>query len=83
MRTLHVSVLWLQGERDFQVTAPDWQRWQQALGDDPRATMHRYRQLNHLGIAGSGVAAPGEYGRAGHVATELIADTAQWIHAQR
>ncbi|UXA52442.1 hypothetical protein M0D46_01705 [Xanthomonas prunicola] len=45
--------------------------------------MHRYRQLNHLGIAGSGVAAPGEYGRAGHVATELIADTAQWIHAQR
>ncbi|PKV12658.1 alpha/beta hydrolase [Xanthomonas prunicola] len=82
VRTLHVPVLWLQGERDFQVTAPDWQRWQQALGDDPRATMHRYRQLNHLGIAGSGVAAPGEYGRAGHVATELIADTAQWIHAQ-
>lgn len=84
LRTLGpMPVLWLQGERDVQVTAPDWQRWQQALGKDPHATMHRYAQLNHLGIAGSGAPSPAEYGQPGHVAAQLIADTAQWIRAQQ
>ncbi|UKE70428.1 alpha/beta fold hydrolase [Xanthomonas cerealis pv. cerealis] len=80
---LRQPVLWLQGERDFQVTAPDWQRWQQALGDNPRATLHRYAQLNHLGIAGRGAPSPAEYAQPGHVDPQLIADTAQWIRAQR
>ncbi|KLD74684.1 alpha/beta fold hydrolase [Xanthomonas hyacinthi] len=80
---LRQPVLWLQGERDFQVTAPDWQRWQQALGGDPRATLHRYAQLNHLGIAGSGAPGPAEYAQPGHVDPQLIADTAQWIRAQQ
>ncbi|MFC6839869.1 hypothetical protein [Xanthomonas theicola] len=80
---LQQPVLWLQGERDFQVTAPDWQRWQQALGKDPRAPLHRYAQLNHLGIAGSGAAMPAEHGQPGHVDPQLIADTAQWIRAQQ
>jgi len=84
LRTLGpMPVLWLQGERDFQVTAPDWQRWQQALGQDPRATLHRYPRLNHLGIAGSGTPGPAEYAQPGHVDPQLIADTAQWIGAQR
>lgn len=84
LRTLGpMPVLWLQGERDVQVTAPDWQRWQQALGEDRRATLHRYAQLNHLGIAGSGAPSPAEYGQPGHVDPQLIADTAQWIRAQR
>ncbi|WP_369933719.1 alpha/beta fold hydrolase [Xanthomonas tesorieronis] len=80
---LRQPVLWLQGERDFQVTAPDWQRWQQALGGDARATLHRYAQLNHLGIAGSGAPGPAEYAQPGHVDPQRIADTAQWIRAQR
>ncbi|WP_369939711.1 alpha/beta fold hydrolase [Xanthomonas medicagonis] len=80
---LRQPVLWLQGERDFQVTAPDWQRWQQALGQDPRATLHRYPQLNHLGIAGTGTPGPAEYAQPGHVDPQLIADTAHWIGAQR
>jgi uncharacterized protein len=84
LRTLGpLPVLWLQGERDIQVTAPDWQRWQQALGDAPRATVHRYAQLNHLGIAGSGAPGPAEYTQPGHVDAQLIADTSQWIHAQQ
>ncbi|MCC4596085.1 alpha/beta fold hydrolase [Xanthomonas campestris pv. phormiicola] len=83
LRTLGpMPVLWLQGERDFQVTALDWQRWQQALGEDSRATLHRYAQLNHLGIAGSGAPNPAEYAQPGHVDAQLIADTAQWIRAQ-
>ena len=83
VQALGQPVLWLQGERDFQVTAPDWQRWQQALGDAPQATLHRYAQLNHLGIAGSGAPSPAEYAQPGHVAAQLIDDTAQWIRAQR
>ncbi|MDQ1094151.1 dienelactone hydrolase [Xanthomonas sacchari] len=74
-------VLWLQGERDFQVTAPDWQRWQQALAHDPHATLHRYPALNHLGIAGSGAPGPGEYATPGHVDPALIADVVAWVRA--
>ncbi|MCW0451171.1 alpha/beta hydrolase [Xanthomonas sacchari] len=76
-----MPVLWLQGERDFQVTAPDWQRWQQALADDPHATLHRYAALNHLGIAGSGAPGPAEYATPGHVDPALIADVAAWVRA--
>jgi uncharacterized protein len=75
-------VLWLQGERDIQVTAPDWQRWQQALAHAPAATLHRYPALNHLGIAGSGPGSADDDLRPGHVDPGLIADVAAWIRAQ-
>jgi len=77
---LSLPVLWLQGGRDFQVTAPDWSRWKQALAGRTRSTEHFYPALNHLGIAaGSGPGSPAEYQQPGHVDPQLIDDVARWI----
>lgn len=73
-------LLILQGARDLQVVDADWQRWRQAFHDDPRATFKLYETLTHLGIAGEGTLQ--DYGTAGNVAPELIADVAAWIGAR-
>ena len=70
-----------QGGRDFQVTAPDWARWQAAFGHDPRATIHHYPELNHLFVAGNGPPNMAEYAKPGHVDATAIADIANWIRA--
>ena len=76
---LKVPMLFLQGERDVQVVAADWQRWQSAFGQDARASFKLYPALNHLGIAGTGPGSPKEYETPGHVDAGLVADIAGWI----
>lgn len=78
-KAIRLPMLLLQGGRDFQVTAPDWARWQAAFGADARATLRHYPALNHLGIAGEGPSSLDEYQRPGQVDAQLIADIAQWI----
>ena len=80
-KTERAPLLILQGDRDFQVTAPDWTRWQTAFGNDRRATIHHYPALNHLFVAGSGPGTMAEYATPGHVDTRAIADIAAWIKA--
>ncbi len=72
-------LLLLQGERDIQVTAPDWQLWQQAFADSERVTIKHYPALSHIGIVGEGT--PADYTTPGHVDTQLIDDAAAWIKA--
>ena len=79
-KAIATPMLLLQGGRDFQVVAADWQRWQDALADSPRATIKHYPNLNHLGIAGQGVGSLAEYQIAGHVDAQLITDIADWVH---
>jgi dienelactone hydrolase len=78
-RPLEQPMLLLQGGRDMQVVAADWQRWQSAFGHDPRVSFRHYPALNHLAIAGTGPATMTEYNTAGHVDAGLIADIADWI----
>jgi uncharacterized protein len=78
-----LPLLLLHGGRDFQVTEADWQRWKQAFGDTPRATLRHYPALNHLGIAGEGPGSVAEYQTAGNVDARLISDIADWITVQR
>ena len=80
-RAVDVPLLILHGGRDIQVVDADWQLWQQAFADDARATLKRYPALNHLGIAGQGPGNIAEYQQPGHVAAQLIADVAAWIHS--
>ena len=80
-RATTVPLLLLQGGRDIQVVEADWQRWQDAFADDPRATLRHYPALNHLGIAGEGPGNIAEYQQPGHVDAQLIAEVAAWIHA--
>ena len=76
-------MLILQGGRDYQVTAEEFEKWKAALGARRDVTFHSYPQLNHLFIAGAGPSLPAEYLVAGHVAEEVVRDIANWIQAQR
>jgi dienelactone hydrolase len=78
-RSLPQPMLLLQGGRDIQVVAADWQGWQSAFAKDARVTLKHYPALNHLAIAGTGPGTTTEYGTPGHVDAGLIADVAEWI----
>ena len=80
-RAADVPLLLLQGGRDIQVVDADWRLWQAAFANDPRASLHHYPALNHLGIAGEGPGNIAEYQQSGQVDATLIADIAAWIHA--
>jgi dienelactone hydrolase len=76
---LKMPMLVLQGERDYQVTMADFALWQKALAGHPNATLKSYPKLNHLFIEGEGKSTPEDYGKAGHVARQVIDDVAAWI----
>lgn len=82
-KTENVPLLILQGYRDFQVTAPDWSRWQMAFGKDRRATIRHYPALNHLFVAGNGPGTMAEYATPGHIDARVIADISDWIKARK
>jgi dienelactone hydrolase len=79
---LKQPLLILRGERDYQATAVDFDRWQEALGARPKVTFKLYPKLNHLFIAGEGKSTPDEYEQPGHVAETVVADVAEWIRGR-
>lgn len=79
---LNIPVLVLQGERDYQVTMVDFQRWKQALEGRPQVTLKSYPKLNHLFVAGEGKSSPAEYQKPGHVDQQVIEEIAAWIRAR-
>jgi hypothetical protein len=74
-----VPMLFLQGERDYQVTMQDFNLWKEALSGCPTVAFNSYPSLNHLFIAGEGPANPTEYATAGNVAHEVVEDIATWV----
>ena len=82
-KSVTAPMLILQGERDYQVTVEEFERWKAALDTRTNVTFHRYPALNHLFIAGTGPSLPDEYQVPGHVAADVIRDVAAWILAVR
>ncbi len=78
-RTLAHPMLVLQGERDYQVTMVDFERWKAALSGRSNVEFKSYPKLNHLFIEGDGKSVPSEYDKSGHVASYVVGDIAQWI----
>ncbi len=76
---LHEPMLFLQGERDYQVTMTDFEDWQQALAGKEDAMLKSYPDLNHLFMEGSQPPTPADYETPGHVAAPVIQDIDQWI----
>lgn len=72
-------MLLLQGERDYQVTMVDFDRWKSALAGKPNVTFKQYPTLNHLFMEGEGPGNPNEYSVPGHVAQRVIDDIADWV----
>ena len=76
---LDMPMLFLQGQRDIQVTMKDLDRWKAALTGKKTATFKTYPSLNHLFIEGSGPGSPAEYRRPGNVAAEVLNDISKWL----
>jgi dienelactone hydrolase len=74
-----VPMLFLQGDRDFQVTAKDLALWKAGLGGRKDVTFKTYPALNHLFVAGEGPSTEAEYRKPGHVAPEVVDEIAKWI----
>lgn len=79
LRARREPTLFLQGERDYQVTPALLEEFLAALGDRPGTTVHRFPGLNHLFVAGTGVPRPAEYGLPGHVDEKVIDLIAEWV----
>lgn len=56
-----MPMLFLQGERDYQVTMMDISLWKLALIANPKALFRSYPKLNHLFGEGQGKSLPAEY----------------------
>ncbi len=78
-RQLSIPILILQGGRDYQATMADFEIWQQALQTHKKVKFIDYSNLNHLFIAGEGMATPQEYMQKGNVALEVILSITEWI----
>ena len=77
--SLKMPMLILQGERDYQVTKKDYERWTAALQGRANVTFKTYPKLNHLFFAGEGQSLPKEYEKTEHVIGEVIDDIVRWI----
>jgi len=78
-QSLKMPLLILQGERDYQVTMKDFDRWKAALQGRKSVTFKSYPRLNHLFLEGEGISGPAEYENVGHVLGEVIDDIAGWM----
>lgn len=76
-----IPLLFLQGDRDFQVTPDgDFKLWRTGLAGGS-GTFRSYPVLDHLFMAGEGEPSPADYRKPGNVAPEVIADIANWLAA--
>jgi uncharacterized protein len=82
-KRLAIPMLFLQGERDFQVTMKDFDLWKSALSGRSNATFRAYPGLNHLFLAGEGKSSPAEYRVPGNFNAEALGGMADWLLAQK
>lgn len=76
-------ILFLQGERDYQVTMTDLNKWKTEMGNIPKNKFITYPTLNHLFIKGTGKCNPSEYQISGNVDLKVVNDISDWIKNQK
>jgi hypothetical protein len=76
---LTARLLFLQGERDFQVSMKNFDGWKSGLTGRSNASFRSYPDLNHLFMSGEGKSLPAEYASPGNVSATVIAAIAEWI----
>jgi hypothetical protein len=72
-------LLFIWGERDYQVTQADRQLWQQALHGVGKVSLRTFPRLNHLMIAGDGPPGPAEYQTTGAVDAVVVETIARFV----
>lgn len=77
-------LLFLNGGRDYQVTAKDdLELWKKGLAGRPDTETKVYPALNHLFISGEGKSVPSEYEKPGHVDAAVIEDVAKFVERNK
>ncbi len=81
--TLSISMMIIQGLRDYQVTyEDDFLVWNATFSDSTNVFLKTYESLNHLFIAGFGTPTNTEYLTEGHITEEVIDDVASFIKGE-
>ena len=78
-RKLSIPLLILQGDRDYQVTLQNLQRFKDALADRPNVTIREFADLNHMFMTGAGKSRPEEYDRPGHMDGSVVDTIATFV----
>lgn len=73
------KLLFLQGERDYQVPKSELVLWQNALKNNPNASFELYPKLNHLGLEGDKASVPSEYEVPGNLPEYFIKRIARFV----
>lgn len=79
-KKLSLPMLFLQGERDYQVTMHDFGLWRSGLSGKSNVYFKSYPALNHLFHEGSGKSTPMEYNQEKHIPGYVMDDIAHWIN---
>jgi dienelactone hydrolase len=80
-RMVGKPLLFIWGERDYQVTGKDRQIWQRALQGVSKVSIQTFPRLNHLMIAGDGPPGPAEYQTPGVVDSSVVDAIATFVTA--
>ncbi|WET76434.1 dienelactone hydrolase family protein [Amycolatopsis sp. QT-25] len=82
--TLDLPMLFLQGERDYQLTIDgDLAGWRAGLAGKPDVTFRVYTADDHMFFPGTGPSMPEDYAHPHHVDPEVITDIADWLKDPR
>lgn len=77
--SLSVPMLFLQGERDYQVTMQDFAMWKLGMFGKTNVTFLSYPTLNHCFMEGTGKSTPMEYNHPARVSEKVMEDIAKWV----
>lgn len=80
--SLSVPMLFLQGERDYQVTMQDFAMWKLGMFGKTNATFQSYPTLNHCFMQGTGKSTPMEYNHPARVYGKVMEDIAKWVNQE-
>ncbi len=75
---LKKPILYLQGQRDYQVTMKNWEMLLSKV-KNKKASFKLYPKLNHLFAEGNGPSMPAEYTEPGNIPEYVINDIAAWL----
>lgn len=78
--TIEQPMLFLHGERDYQVSISNWDEWKNGLSTKENAVFISYEKINHNLMTGEGKPSPEEYKIENSVSTVLMDDMIDFIH---
>ncbi len=80
LKSLHIPMLFVQGDRDYQVTHVDFSLWKSGYLEQKDWSFVNFPKLNHLFVEGEGPPNPSEYWNGGNVPHYVIESLSEWIH---